>query len=86
VAGIGTMRYGRFIVYNVVGALVWTSVFVWSGYFFGNIPFVQENFGLVVIAIIVVSVLPILYELIQHRLKRDRSPGAVEEAVPQDPQ
>jgi membrane-associated protein len=69
VAGVGTMRYRKFIVYNVVGGLVWTSVFLFAGYFFGNIPVVRDNFGLVVIAIIVISVLPVVYELLQHRLR-----------------
>ena len=70
VAGVGTMRYRKFIVYNVVGALTWTSVFIFAGYFFGNIPIVRNNFGLVVIAIILLSVLPVGFELIQHRLRR----------------
>ena len=69
VAGVGTMRYGKFIAYNVVGGLVWTSGFTFAGYFFGNIPIVRDNFGLVVIAIIVISVLPVVYELLQHRLR-----------------
>jgi membrane-associated protein len=69
VAGVGTMRYGKFIVYNVVGALVWTSLFTFAGYFFGNIPIVRDNFGLVVVAIIVISVLPVVYELVQQRLR-----------------
>lgn len=69
VAGVGTMRYSKFIVYNVVGGLVWTSLFTFAGYFFGNIPFVRDHFGLVVIAIIVISVLPVVYELVRHRLR-----------------
>ena len=69
VAGVGTMRYGKFIGYNVVGGLVWTSGFTFAGYFFGNIPIVRDNFGLVVIAIIVMSVLPVVYELLQPRLR-----------------
>jgi membrane-associated protein len=70
VAGVGTMRYRKFIVYNVVGALAWTSIFIFAGYFFGNIPFVRANFGLVVIAIILISVLPVGFEVIQHRFRR----------------
>jgi membrane-associated protein len=69
VAGVGTMRYGRFIVYNVFGGLVWTSLFTFAGFFFGNIPVVRDNFGLVVVAIIVISVLPVVYELMQQRLR-----------------
>jgi membrane-associated protein len=74
VAGVGTMRYGKFIVYNVVGALVWTSLFIFAGYFFGNIPFVQENFGLVVIAIILISVIPIGYEFVAHQVRGRAKP------------
>ena len=69
VAGVGTMRYGKFIVYNVVGALVWTSLFTFAGFFFGNLPVVRDNFGLVVVAIIVISVLPVVYELVKQRLR-----------------
>ncbi|HSR48195.1 MAG TPA: DedA family protein [Anaerolineales bacterium] len=83
VAGVGTMRYRKFIVYNVVGALVWTSVFIFAGYYFGNIPFVRDNFGLVVIAIILISVLPVGYELIQHRLRR-ASDRSVEPPLPEE--
>ena len=81
VAGVGTMRYGKFIVYNVAGALVWTSVFIFAGYFFGNIPIVRDNFGLVVIAIILMSVLPVGFELIKHRL-RPTPKGAPEPPPP----
>lgn len=69
VAGVGTMPYRTFVVYNVAGALVWTSVFIFAGYFFGNIPVVRENFGLVVIAIILISVLPVGFELLRNRLR-----------------
>ncbi len=67
VAGIGKMRYGYFITYNVVGGIVWTALFIFGGYFFGNLPFVEENFSLVVIAIILISVLPAVYEYIKGR-------------------
>jgi membrane-associated protein len=58
VAGLGQMTYRRFAAYNVVGGLAWIILFVLGGYYFGNLPVVQHNFGLVIIAIIVVSVLP----------------------------
>jgi len=67
VAGIGTMSYGRFLVYNVVGGVVWVLGFVLLGYFFGNLPVVRENFSLVILAIIVLSVLPIVIEWFRHR-------------------
>ena len=62
VAGVGSMAYGRFILFNVVGGLFWVVLFTLLGYFFGNLPFVQKNFELVVIAIILISVLPAVYE------------------------
>lgn len=68
VAGVGTMSYSRFLTYNVVGGVVWVGLFVWAGYFFGNLPVVRENFGMVIGAIIVISVLPMVIEVI--RMKR----------------
>jgi membrane-associated protein len=67
VAGVGAMTYGKFIMFNVVGALLWVPLFTLMGYFFGNLPFVQENFELVVIAIIVISVLPAVFEYFKAR-------------------
>lgn len=58
VAGLGQMTYRRFAAYNVAGGLAWIILFVLGGYYFGNLPVVQHNFGLVIIGIIVVSVLP----------------------------
>ncbi len=69
VAGVGEMTYGKFISYNVIGALLWTSIFTFGGYFFGNIPFVQDNFSLVIIAIILISVMPAVIEVIKARRK-----------------
>jgi membrane-associated protein len=67
VAGVGTMSYGRFIFYNVFGAFIWTGLFLSLGYFFGSIPVVQENFELVIPAIILISVLPMVYEYAKSR-------------------
>jgi membrane-associated protein len=72
VAGVGEMSYGRFLAYNVVGGLVWTGGFTFLGYFFGNLPVVRDNFSLVVLAIIFVSVMPMLYEFVSSRLRRRR--------------
>ncbi len=61
VAGVGRMPYARFQTYNVVGALCWVLLFIWAGYFIGNIPFIKDNFGLVTIGIVVVSLLPVAW-------------------------
>jgi membrane-associated protein len=70
VAGVGTMNYSRFIVYNVVGAFLWTGLFLWLGYFFGNIPFVRENFELVIVVIILVSIVPMVIEYVRSRSRK----------------
>ena len=67
VAGIGRMSYWKFISYNVIGGIGWVAIFVFGGYFFGNIPFVRKNFSFVIIAIIIVSVLPAVFEFFRHR-------------------
>jgi membrane-associated protein len=69
VAGIGRMSYGYFISYNVIGGLVWVTVALGAGYFFGNLPFVKNNFSLVVVAIIFISVIPIIVEYFKGRSK-----------------
>lgn len=63
VAGIGGMRYSQFIAYNAIGAFIWIYSFAYAGFWFGNQPFVQKNFKLVILAIIVVSIVPIIVEL-----------------------
>ena len=68
-AGIAKMDYKTFITYNIVGGLIWTTLFIWAGYFFGNLPFVQDNFELVALAIVVLSVVPMIYEWLQSRRK-----------------
>jgi membrane-associated protein len=70
VAGVGAMSYPRFIVYNIVGAVIWVVSLVLAGYFFGNIPTVRENFTLVILAIIAISVLPIAIEAVRGRRSR----------------
>ncbi len=69
VAGVGKMSYGYFLTYNVVGALVWTALFIFGGYFFGRLPFVEENFSLVIIAIVLISVMPAVYEYVKEKRK-----------------
>jgi membrane-associated protein len=67
VAGIGTMSYGKFISYNFIGGILWVSLFLLAGYFFGNIPFVKNNFSFVIIAIIIISVLPGVIEYLRQK-------------------
>jgi membrane-associated protein len=67
VAGIGSMQYRQFAVYNVVGAIVWVASFSLLGYYFGNLDVVRKNFTLVIGAIIVLSVLPAVWELLRSR-------------------
>jgi membrane-associated protein len=66
-AGVGSMRYLEFAAYNVVGGVLWVTLFVGGGYFFGNIPVVKNNFSLVILVIIVLSVMPMVIEYLRHR-------------------
>ncbi len=70
VAGVGSMTYGHFISYNIIGGIAWVSLFTFGGYFFGTLPFVQNNFSLVVLAIIFLSILPAIIEVIKERSRR----------------
>ncbi|MFZ1639850.1 MAG: DedA family protein [Candidatus Contendobacter sp.] len=67
VAGAGGMSYGRFQAYNVAGGVAWTASFLYGGYFFGNLPFVKQNFTLVILAIIILSIMPGVVEYWRHR-------------------
>ena len=67
VAGIGFMAYNRFMFYNVVAGIAWVGIFVFGGYLFGNLPAVKNHFTLVVAMIVVISLLPAVYELIRQR-------------------
>ncbi|MBN2409373.1 MAG: DedA family protein [Candidatus Aminicenantes bacterium] len=67
IAGVGRMSYWRFISYNVIGGIGWVAIFVFGGYFFGNIPFVKKNFSLIIIIIIIVSMVPAAVEFFRHR-------------------
>ncbi len=67
VAGMGHMSYRHFAAYNVIGALVWVLLFTYAGYLFGDLPVVQENLKLLIVAIIVLSVLPGVIEIIRHK-------------------
>lgn len=71
VAGIGEMNYKRFASFNVIGAFLWITIFLFLGYFFGNIPIIQKNFSLVILAIIVISILPPVIEILKSKIKKD---------------
>ena len=73
VAGIGKMRYGTFILFSIIGALVWVVLFVSAGYFFGNLPLVKQNFSLVILAIILLSLLPGVIEYVRHRRQQQEA-------------
>lgn len=66
-AGVGRMHFGRFTVYNVIGGALWVTIFTLLGYFFGGIPFIQDNFELVIIAIVVISFIPTVIGLVKAR-------------------
>lgn len=70
VAGIGTMTYSKFVRYNVIGAFVWVFSLVFLGYFFGNLPFIKQNFETVIFGIIVLSLIPILLEIYRNKHKK----------------
>ena len=72
VAGIGVMPYRKFILFNVVGALLWVGLFNYSGYLFGQLPIVQHNFKLLIFAIIAFSLVPPVIEYLKHRFGRKR--------------
>jgi membrane-associated protein len=65
VAGVGCMQRRRFALYNFAGGFAWVTLFLWAGYLFGNMPIVKENFGVITILIIVVSVVPVLWGLLR---------------------
>jgi membrane-associated protein len=70
VAGIGSMTYWRFIAYNVIGGIAWVGICVFAGYYFGNLAIVKNNFSLVIIAIVLISVLPMVVEYLRHRMNK----------------
>lgn len=74
VAGVAKMSYRKFAAFNIGGAVLWTTLFTGAGYFFGNLPFVKENFTLVILAIVLTSVLPVVIELANERRKSSRLP------------
>ncbi len=75
VAGVGTMDYAKFLIYNVTGAILWVGLFIGAGYAFGGLEIVQKNMKIVILGIIVVSVLPIAWEMGKAWLEKRRSPA-----------
>lgn len=72
VAGSGKMKYTDFIKYNIIGSILWVSICTFAGYFFGNIPVVKENFSTIILAIIFISVLPILISFVKSKLTKTK--------------
>lgn len=75
IAGIGSMNYRRFIAFNVVGGFIWIYFFIYVGFAFGNHPFIQKNFKMVILAIIVLSIVPIVFEY-WRAMREKRAPKA----------
>lgn len=73
VAGMASMSYARFALFNVTGALLWVGSFIYVGYAFGNVEWVQRNLKLLIVGIIIVSVMPAIFEILRHKLKAKNS-------------
>jgi membrane-associated protein len=71
VAGVAGMHYGKFISYNVIGGFIWVTLFTFAGYYFGNLPLIKENFHYTVLAIIIISVLPMVYEYLKAKKRKN---------------
>lgn len=69
VAGMGSMSFGRFLGFSVLGSVLWVLAFVWTGHLFGSIPFVRERFPLIALGIVAISVVPVAIEFVRHRLR-----------------
>jgi membrane-associated protein len=76
VAGVGAMTYSKFAIYNVTGAILWVGIFLGGGYYFGGLEIVQKNMKLVILGIIIVSVLPIVWEIAKAQLEKRCPPAA----------
>lgn len=71
VAGVGKMKYTRFLTYSFIGSITWISIFILVGYFFGNLPFIKSNFSIVIIAIISITLIPAVLEVIRQRRQKN---------------
>jgi len=83
VAGVGKMTYSHFIAYNIIGGILWINIFTYAGFFFGSHPLIQRNFKLVIIAIIIISLIPIAVEFIRarHQAKKEKAAQAATPAA-----
>ena len=77
VAGIGFMSYGRFMFFNIVAGIAWVGIFIFGGYYFGNLPTVKNHFTLVIVAIIVISALPAVIEFLRHRFRNKKQQSKI---------
>lgn len=73
VAGIGTMKYSKFLSFNVIGAVVWIISFLFLGYFFGGLPIIKDNFSIVIFLIIFISMLPPILEILREKFKKPKT-------------
>lgn len=78
VAGVGKMSYGKFLSFNVIGGVSWVTLFVWGGYFFGNLPIVKKNFHFAIIAIVFISILPAVIEYVKHKREHPKDKLEIE--------
>jgi membrane-associated protein len=81
VAGVGRMSYANFFSYNVFGGIAWVALFSFAGYFFGNIPFIRDHFSLVVLAIVLISILPMVVEGLKVRSENKRAKTRISETL-----
>ena len=81
VAGVGQMPYGRFLGFSLGGGALWVFLFIWVGYYFGNLPLVRNNFGLVIGAIILISALPVVVEVVRARREAAAGQGPKQPAT-----
>jgi membrane-associated protein len=84
VAGMGDMSYPTFFLYNVIGGVAWVTLFTVTGYFFGTVPFIKRNFSLVIIAVVLISIIPLVWKGLSERSKRKKELAGVEQAAVQD--
>lgn len=73
VAGIGKMKYSKFLAYNVIGGIIWVVIFLFAGYFFGTIPLVKDNLTISVIVIIIISFIPAIVEYLRYKHKKEQA-------------